>query len=444
MRPAISWSELRSASVGLWGMGVEGHANLRKLQALGVRPTALVDDRPGPAGTAPEVLATAAGGAEALARCEVVVKSPGISRYRPEVAALEAAGVAVAGGLGLWLGEADRSRVVCVTGTKGKSTTVSVAGHLIRGLGFRCVIGGNIGRPPWDPEVAQDADFWVIETSSYQSTDVATSPPVVAVTSLHPDHLDWHGGVEAYYADKLSLCTQPGAELTIANGDDEVVRSHRSELGPRVEWITLAAPVPAWAERLGLLGDHNRRNALIAAACAEALGVPGSGDPDALAEVAAGFDALPSRLRPIGTVDGVTFVDDSLSTNVLPTVAALEVFAAERVALLVGGYDRHIDYAPLAEHLAARTQPTLVLALPDTGARVAAALAAALAVAPAGAPLEVHLFDELAPAVAAGWAWARPDGVVLLSPAAASFGRYRDYTERAAAFAAAMARCVAD
>ena len=136
------------------------------------------------------------GGLDALGRCDVVVKAPGISRYRPDVAELEAAGIPVVGGLGLWMEEVDRDRVVCVTGTKGKSTTTAVAGHLLDRLGYRCLVGGNIGRPPWDPDVGDDYDFWVVETSSFQATDLASSPPVVAVTSLAPDHLDWHGDVE--------------------------------------------------------------------------------------------------------------------------------------------------------------------------------------------------------------------------------------------------------
>ena len=136
------------------------------------------------------------------------------------------------GGLGLWLAEADLRRVLCVTGTKGKSTTSSLTGHLLTGLGYRCMVGGNIGAVPYDPGNAGDFDFWVIEVSSYQATDLPCSPPVVAVTSLHPDHLDWHGGVEQYYRDKLSACSQPGAELTVANGDSALLRERAALLGP--------------------------------------------------------------------------------------------------------------------------------------------------------------------------------------------------------------------
>ena len=151
MHQPISWSALADASVGVWGLGVEGRASVRRLRAMGCVPV-LVDDAPGaPAIDGLEVLATGSAGLDALLRCDVVVKSPGISRYRPEVARLEAAGVAVCGGLGLYMAEADPARVACITGTKGKSTTTALAVHLLNGLGYRARAGGNIGHPPWDP-----------------------------------------------------------------------------------------------------------------------------------------------------------------------------------------------------------------------------------------------------------------------------------------------------
>ena len=433
-RSKLSWSDLAGARAGVWGLGREGRANLRKLLALGAEPV-LVDDRPsGPVDGRP-VLATGDGGLAALRRCDVVVKTPGLSRYRPDVARLTAAGVPVVGGLGLWLAEADLRRVLCVTGTKGKSTTSSLTGHLITGLGGRCMVGGNIGAVPYDPDNAGDFDYWVIEVSSYQATDLPVSPPVVAVTSLHPDHLDWHGGVEQYYRDKLSACSQPGAELTVANGDSGLLREHAALLGPRVEWVSEHDdPTATWMEPLGLPGRHNRRNALIAGRCLVALGVPGAADDDALRAAASGYQPLPSRLTPVGTVGGVTFIDDSLSTNVLPTLAALDAFPGRRIALIVGGHDRGIDYAPLAAGVVARDVPTRVLTLPDSGPRIRAQIEAA---APGLQTAFAGVTDcaDLKAAVKAGFNWAKPDGVVLLSPAAPSFGVFKDYRDRGEAFA---------
>jgi UDP-N-acetylmuramoylalanine--D-glutamate ligase len=443
--PKLAWSDLAGARVGIWGLGREGHASLRKLATLGAEPV-LVDDRPsGPVDGRP-VLVTDDGGLAALAACDAVVKTPGMSRYRPEIARLTAAGVPVAGGLGLWLAEADLRRVLVVTGTKGKSTTSSIAGHLMRGLGYRVMVGGNIGAPPYDPDAGAGYDYWVIEVSSYQATDLPCSPPVVAVTSLHPDHLDWHGGVEQYYRDKLSACSQPGAELTVANGDSDLLRAHAALLGPRIEWVSEHDdPAADWMAPLGLPGRHNRRNALIARRCLVALGLiegglPGAGgdsaDDGRLRAAAAGYQPLPSRLTPVGTVAGVSFVDDSLSTNVLPTLAALDAFPDRRIALIVGGHDRGIDYALLAAGVLARDAPTYALTLPDSGPRIRAQFEAA-AVPAASGFAGVTDCPDLDAAVAAGFRWAQPDGIVLLSPAAPSFGVFKDYRDRGDAFARA-------
>ncbi len=432
----MAWSDLAGARVGVWGVGVEGRASLARLDELNAS-VVVVDDRPAAemAGSRP-VLATALDGLERLATCEVVVKSPGISRYRPEVGQLASSGVAVTGGLALWLAGAPLERVLCVTGTKGKSTTTAIAGHLLERLGHRCLTAGNLGVPPWDPALPGDLTHWVVEVSSYQAADLTVSPPVVGVTSLHPDHLDWHGSVERYYADKLSLCTRPGAAVTVAAGTPGL-RAEARRLGPEVRWVS-AHDGARWASSLGLLGAHNLTNAGVARRCLDAMGERLPPDATVLAELAAGFVPLPSRLRPIARIGGVDFVDDSLSTNVLPTVAALDAFAERRVALLVGGFDRGLDYGPLADHLRSRRQSTLVLTLPDNGPAIAQRLEAADG---PGDYVQLWQSGDMDEATRLGFEWARPDGVVLLSPAAPSFGRYRDYRERAAAFVAAAADC---
>ena len=443
-RPKLSWSDLRGARVGVYGLGREGMASVRKLATLGIEPV-LVDDRPSSVAIdGRPVLAAGNGGLAALEKCDVVVKSPGISRYRPEILRLEERGIPVAGGLGLWLAEADTDRVVCVTGTKGKSTAVSIAGHLLNRLGYRCLTGGNIGLPPYDPEAGPGPwDYWVIEVSSYQATDLAVSPPVVAVTSLHPDHLPWHGGqAERYFDDKLTVCSQPGADLTVANGDSDLLRERVTRLGPRVDWVHADDdPAATWTDNLGLLGRHNRRNALIVQHCLMALGLPEAADEAALAEAADGFEHLLSRLQVVAEVGGVTFVDDSLSTNVLPTMAALDAFPGRRVALIVGGEDRGIDYAPLAAGLGDRAAPTLVLTLPDSGPRIHREIVSALTIGGPSGMADIIDCADLDDAVARGFGWARPDGVVLLSPAAPSFGHFRDYRDRGEAFTRAAAAC---
>ena len=422
--PPLTWADLRGARVGVWGVGVEGRATLARLVDLGVEPAAVVDDRP----ASDDVLATDAGGLEALSRCQVVVKSQGISRYGDDAAALEAAGVVLVGGLGLWLEDVRPDRVIGITGTKGKSTTTSVAHHLATRLGVRSVAGGNLGTALWAPDVPADAELFVVEVSSHQATDLWSSPAVAAVTSLHPDHLTWHGGVERYYADKLSLFGKPGARATVANGTDELLQAHADRLGPGLRWVDPATSDASWAAALGLRGRHNVTNALIAAACLDEMGIDGARDAERLAAAALLYEPLPHRLETIAERGGVEYVDDSLSTNVLPTIAAAEVFEGRPLALLAGGFERDIDYGPLATFVAGRAAATRVFTLPTNGERIR------LAVTEAGG--DAVACTDLAEAVQAAAAWVPAGGVVLLSPAAASFGVYESYLARSEHFRA--------
>ena len=386
-----------------------------------------------------EVLPTGAGGLAALLACDVVIKSPGISRYRPEVEQLEQAGVAVRSGLGLWLEDVPLEHVVCITGSKGKSTTSAIAGHLLTKLGYRAAVGGNIGRPPWEPSAEPAPDYWVIETSSYQVPDLTNGPPVVAVTSLSPDHLDWHGSVDRYYADKLSLCTKPGVRLAIADGSNATLREHAASLGPHVEWVDaddreFAGP---WVAALGLPGVHNVRNAAIARAVLLALGVTEAGDEAKMTAAAEGFAGLPSRCRSLGHIGPVEFVDDSLSTNVLPAQAAL------------AGVRGPSGRPPRRR---ARSRPRLLGPRPDH--RRPPACRRWWSPCPttgraSDGPSATWRATGSTLWTRPGWtkrsplacAWAHEGGVVLLSPAAPSFGRFADYRDRAGAFAAAVRNC---
>lgn len=427
MRHEISFSDLAGRRVGVFGLGVEGRAARTRLEALGC-DVVLVDDRAEATGVA-GVLATGAGGRAALRTCAAVVKSPGISRYRDDVTELEALGVPVLGGVAMWLESTDRSRVVCVTGTKGKSTVTTVIAHLASRLGTPTVAAGNLGLPPFDEAFDPGGRLVVLETSSFQATDVAHSPHVVAVTSLGDDHLDWHRTAERYHDDKLSLTRQAGARHTII-ADTPALLEHRAQLGGEV---TVAAPGDdALAAALGLAGRHGASNAAVAVAVLRAAGVAGAGDHARLLAAARDYEPLAGRFRQIATRGAVRFIDDSLATNPLPTIAALDAVGDARVALLVGGHDRGVDYQPLAHAIATRPGATLVVTLPDNGPAIGALVAQRSAIPVAAA-------DDVAEAVAIAVDWLGDDGIVLLSPGAPSFSQFTSWAARSAAFADAVA-----
>ena len=427
MRTALGWADLAGRRVGIFGLGIEGHAALSRLGEIDCE-LVLVDDAP-VAVSGREVLLTANGGQAALLGCDVVIKSPGISRKREEIRALEAAGIPVVGGLGLSLHELDRSKVICVTGTKGKSTTSSILGHLARGLGLRAEVRGNIGSPPFEAGLTNNLDLLVIETSSFQATDVTDAPAIVVVTSLGEDHVDWHGNPATYIADKLGLTSLPGATMTIAQGRSSKLRSHADQLGGEILWSDALADT--WSEPLGLLGDHNLANAELARLALVMFGVPGANDPDLLRRAALNYEPLSGRLTLIANIDGVRFIDDSLATNPLPTMAALGSFADVPVALLLGGYDRGVDYAELLDVLRARSSPTFVIGLPDSGHRLVRELTGS-------EDLELTTATSVAEAVHLARVWTPANGIVLLSPAASSFSQFANWKERSEAFRTAI------
>lgn len=424
MSRLTGFADLVGRSVGVFGYGIEGRATQARLATFAITPV-IVDDEPLDDG----VLATNAGGHEALLSCDVVLKSPGIARRRPDVLALEATGVVVTSALNLWLGSVDRSRVIGVTGTKGKSTTTSLITFFLETCGAPAQALGNIGVTPYDPVVDDTTGWLVVEISSFQCTDVTFAPGIVVVTSLGEDHVDWHGSLEQYRSDKLSLTRATGRHVTLVP-DDDTFGQLRDQLGGDVHQI--AADPSGLTGALGLLGEHSHGNvALALAAVATALGTTVADVRQRVLERASDFRPLRGRLTLVGEelLDGrIRYVDDGLATSALPTAAALAVFADEPVALLVGGFDRGVDYQPLVEALTRRSAPTTVLGLGPAGRRILALIDTT------GPTLRGHAVETMAEAVHDARQAVRDGGVVLLSPAAPSFDAYRNWLERSEDF----------
>ena len=421
------FADLAGRRVGVFGYGIEGHATESRLRLLGA-DCVLVDDDPDVG-----VLVTDRGGLDALATCDVVIKSPGIARRRPDVLALEAR-VPVTSALNLWLLDADRSRVIGITGTKGKSTTTALVDFFLHCLGEHSQRLGNIGVPPYDPSVDTSHGWSIVEISSYQCVDVTVAPAVVVVTSLGADHLDWHGGLAQYQHDKLSLTRAAGEHVTIVPDVVELT-SRLGELGGEV--IVVPTDESGLASRLHLIGAHNAQNVGTAvAAVAAATGRTRVDVLDAVHARADAFEPLAGRLTLIGAErDGARiwrYVDDGLATAPLPTVAALDAFADDPVALIVGGYDRGVDYDPLALALRDRRRTTTLITTGAVGARIGAAVTA---LAP---DVRQYAANDLDDALGYARDFLVDGGVVLLSPAAPSFDHYRNWEARSADFARAV------
>jgi UDP-N-acetylmuramoyl-L-alanine---L-glutamate ligase len=427
----VRLAELAGRRVGVWGHGREGRAAVRAALTAGAAGVLVVDTVP-PADLPPGVRAGA--DVAELAGCDVVFRSPGISPYREDARAL-AARTTLASGTGVALAEFAARDVptLCVTGTKGKSTTSALAAVVLTAAGRPAVHAGNIGTPLLDvllDGAVGDGTSLVVEVSSYQAAAVEGWSGWGAVTSLAPEHLDWHGDVTTYYRDKLHVFAGCGpASVVVGPQARPLAEQH---LDPAV--LVDPADVVPEAQLAGfplerLAGVHNVANLHVALAACVRMGADLDGSADAVRAAVAGFRALPHRLSPVATRDGVTFVDDTLSTTPVSVRAAIDAFADRQVTLVAGGQDRGLDYTDLAAAVVARGGTVQVLTIPDTGARFAADIRAAAAAAGVEAP--VTEAASLADAVAAALRTARPGGLVLLSPGAPSYNRFRNYEELA-------------
>jgi UDP-N-acetylmuramoyl-L-alanine---L-glutamate ligase len=415
------FADLVGKRVGIFGYGVEGRAAAARLRD--VANLVIVDDADG---VSDDVLVTDHGGMEALATCDVVLKSPGIPRRRADVLELERKGVTVTSALNLWLHDTDLNRVVAVTGTKGKSTTTSLITFFLSCLGQRAQRLGNIGQPPYDPSVDTSEGWLVLEVSSFQVVDIDIAPRVVVVTSLGEDHLDWHGSLEQYRHDKLSLTRAAGDHITLV-ADNQTLHDHESQIGGTLRYVANAST--SLATSLGLIGEHNDGNVALALVAAATLtGASVDAVRAAVEQRASEFTPLRGRLTLVASesVDSATlrYVDDGLATSVLPTLAALDVFCDDPVALIAGGFDRGVDYAELADALAARSAPTALITMGNAGARLSDEVRLRRH------DLIQHAASTMLEAVTLARSSLAAGGVVLLSPAAPSFDLYRNWEER--------------
>jgi len=415
------FADLAGKRVGIFGYGVEGLAAAKRLASTS--ELVIVDDS---SDLGAEVTPTSEGGQDKLRNCDVVLKSPGIPRRRADVRDLETHGVTVTSALNLWLHDTDLSRVVAVTGTKGKSTTTTLITFFLHCLDQDAQCLGNIGQPPYDPDIDTSKGWLVLEVSSFQCVDLDVAPGIVVVTSLGSDHLDWHGSLEQYQSDKLSLTRAKGDHRTLVT-DDASFQEVSNQLGGDVTFVP--RDVTHLAAQLGLIGSHNDANVALALAAVEALTGMEVDDVHALVSLSASrFEPLRGRLTLVASeeIDGavVRYVDDGLATSVLPAIAALEVFANDPVALIAGGFDRGVDYDDLARALTTRNQPTTLVTMGNAGARLGAVVR----------EQDPDLSQRSASTMREAVEFARESlahgGVILLSPAAPSFDQYQNWEER--------------
>lgn len=439
------------------GAGISGVAVTEVLLARGA--TVTVTDRAGHAGLDALVAKGAAAlpdAAEPPPGVDELVVSPGFRPDHPLVRAALGSGLEVFSEPELaWrLRPAGGAPWLAVTGTNGKTTTVTMLAAILGAAGLRTLATGNIGYPllraVLDPE---PYDVLAVELSSFQlHWSRRMAPEAGALLNLADDHLDWHGGFDAYADAKAALWR--GSDVAVGNADDPRVAKLLAGVSGRAVGFTLGVPAPgqlgvvedilvdrafgpdpAHATELGTVADvrpagpHNVANALAAAALARAHGVSGA----AVAAGLRGYTPEPHRNALVGSVAGVDWVDDSKATN--PHAAAASLLSYPRIVWVAGGQLKGVDVDDLVRLAADRLAGAVLLGVDR--ARIAAALARH---APEVPVVEVARTDDgaMTEVVAAAARLATPGDTVLLAPAAASKDMYTSFERRGEAFAAAV------
>lgn len=437
--------ELTGRRVAVWGTGREGIAAAEAIHphrpshliAIQDKVTFLATDWTGHlAAIAP--LFTGEDAHRELQSIDVIVRSPGVAQVNPWIVEHRARGGVVTGGTSLWMAD-HASRTIGVTGSKGKSTTTTLIHQLLAGAGLPATLGGNIGIAALS---LPESERYVLELSVYQCSDLDDSPRVVALTSLFPEHLDWSGSEAAYYRDKLNIAMH-GAESIVYNVQNPGLVA---ELPPGLPLVAANSPetfhvVDGWFYRgderlfsrslLQLVGRHNEANLCVALGAIEAYGVDVLDHLDALSEAVAAYEPLEQRLTPLSDPSGLTFVDDTLSTIPQSAIYAIEAYAGRPLTVILGGEDRGVDYSPLRTFFEERKVEATLIGIPDSGEHILDTLQdlpGVRTILAADLPEAVRLSRENTPA----------DGVVLLSPAAPSYGRFDNWQHRSRVFREAI------
>jgi UDP-N-acetylmuramoylalanine--D-glutamate ligase len=378
--------------------------------------------------------------AETFVEQDLIVPSPGVSPAMPALAAARVIGIPVWSEIELaW--RFLRGRLVCITGSNGKTTTTSLIGHILETAGLPVQVAGNIGTPLISRvDVSSDAGFTVVEASSFQlESIVAFRPDVAVLLNLTQDHLDRHGSFEAYVRAKMRIFeNQTVDDAAILNADDVSV-SGCAPSRPRLFWFSRQKRVTSGCfvrddeivfrrdgtetvllrrRDIGLRGNHNVENVLAAVTAASLVGV----DPPAIVEGVRSFAGVEHRIEFVASISGVEYFNDSKATNVDATLKALDAFPGN-VLVILGGKDKGCDYTILRDTL--RLHARMVLLIGSAADKIEEQI---------GGVVPIERAGTIARAVEIAAERAQAGDTVLLAPACASFDQFESYEHRGRVF----------
>ncbi len=323
-----------------------------------------------------------------------------------------------------------KGTVIGITGTRGKTTTTEMAFRVLQRLKQGVFLAGNIMGVATLPllKKVNDRDTVVMELSSWQLQgfhEAQISPNASVFTNIYPDHLNRYQGMEEYICDKKAIYMyQKGADFCLFNGDQAATKRLYEEAPAGRDFFTRAdAPVDL---NLKIPGDHNVSNVASVWRLSTKLGVEDS----IIRDVLENFEGVEHRLEPIGSKDGVRFINDSTSTTPIAGIMALRSIHTERIFLIAGGADKKLDLRPFAEAASRRAHKIALLEGTATST-----LSSDLAFYGAQNKI-IGVFDNLKKAVLCLYEEASAGDTILLSPGCASFGLFNNEFHRGDCFKA--------
>lgn len=409
---------LSNKKIAVWGAGKEG---------LAVR--AFLKER----FSTVQIIDITEDNTQDIFQADILIKSPGVSLYREEIKKAKDKGIVVLSGTSLFFHYKNKdTKVIAVTGTKGKSTTSSLIYHTLKTAGYSVELGGNIGNPLINLADSK-ADFIVAELSSYQCADVIGQADIAVLTNLYHEHLQWHGTHEQYFQDKLNLIRQAKQAILNATSQDTLLRTtdithplyFNSHNGFYVKddffYHQEKALFPI--SKLNLRGLHNAENACAVLSVCTLLKI----DCAVIEKAFQTFQALPHRLEVFYQNKNLTCVDDSISTTPETTVAGIKAFdEGQFISVIVGGMDRGQDYTCLIDFLKTIKERCALITLPDTGIK------AGKQAKEAG--ILTHFAEDMHQAVLYAKEHINQKSVIILSPGAPSYNAYKNFEEKGTVF----------
>jgi UDP-N-acetylmuramoylalanine--D-glutamate ligase/UDP-N-acetylmuramate--L-alanine ligase/UDP-N-acetylenolpyruvoylglucosamine reductase len=359
---------------------------------------------------------------KALDNFDVIVRSPGVYRYLPEIVKTEKEGVEVTSALKIFF-EKCPGKIIGVTGTKGKGTTSTLIYEILKNAGKDVYLVGNIGKPYLEllPKLTKDS-LVVMELSSFQLIDLTMSPHIAVVLNITLDHMDWHKDKEEYVNAKKNIVRhQKPDDFAVINEEYSTPKSFAEHTDAKVVYFSKSSLDKKFKEKLLLRGEHNLENIAAAVAVAKIVGVK----EEIVVKTVRSFKGLEHRLELVDTVGGVTFYNDSFATGPQPTIAAIKSFT-EPETLILGGSDKGLDYSEMGKEISEKGNIINIVLIGYVRNLIKDALVKAnfsgniIDLGTSSMTQIVAKANEVTPR----------GGVVILSPAAASFDMFKNYKDR--------------